>query len=31
MDDKNVVTLVEHSKPDLVNVELFDLVKYHGS
>ena len=26
-NDKNVATLVEHSKTDLVNVELFDLVK----
>ena len=30
-NDKNVATLVEHSKTDLVNVELFDLVKYHES
>ena len=30
-NDKNVATLVEHSKTDLVNVELFDLVTYHDS
>ena len=30
-NDKNVATLVEHSKTDLVNVDLFDLVKYHES
>ena len=30
-NDKNVATLVEHSKTDLVNVELFNLVKYHES
>ena len=29
-NDKNVVTLVEHSKTDLVSLELFDLVKYPG-
>ena len=30
-NDKNVATLVEHSKTDLVKVELFDLVKYYES
>ena len=29
-NDKNVATLVEHSKTDLVSLELFGLVKYHG-
>ena len=30
-NDKNVATLVEHSKTHLVKVELFDLVKYYES